>query len=119
MAREENHLLAVGEMRADQFIVFFEVDGDDAARARIGELVERGLFHGAVARREEDESALFLEVGCRDYRGQVLVLLELHKAGDGFAARGGRGLGNFIHLEPVHAALRAEQQDVTVRGCDK
>ena len=35
MAREENHLLAVGEMRADQLIILFQIDGDDAARTRV------------------------------------------------------------------------------------
>jgi len=35
VAREENHLVAVGEMRADELIILFEIDGDDAARTRV------------------------------------------------------------------------------------
>ena len=97
----------------------FEIDGDDAGRARIGEFAERRLLHRAVARRQEDEGAFLLKVGCRDDGRQVLVLLELHQAGNRLAARGRRGLRNFVHLEPVDAALRAEQQNVTVRRGDE
>ncbi len=109
MASEENHLLSVSEVHTDQLIILFEIDRNDAARARIGEFVERSLFHGAVARREEDVGALLLEICRRDYRGQVLVLLEFHKAGNRLATCGGCSFGNLIDLEPVHAALRTEQ----------
>ena len=30
VAGEENHLLAIGKLRADEFILIFEIDGDDA-----------------------------------------------------------------------------------------
>ena len=52
-------------------------------------------------------------------RRQVLVFLELHQAADGLAARGRGRLGNFVHLEPVDAALGAEQQNVAVRRGDE
>ena len=35
------------------------------------------------------------------------------------AARGSRSLGNFVDLQPINAALRGEEQDVTVRGSDE
>ena len=41
VAGEENHLLAVGEFRADQFVLAIEIDGDDAGGTRIGEFDER------------------------------------------------------------------------------
>ncbi len=55
----------------------------------------------------------------RDDGGQVLVFLEFHQAGNRLAARGRRSFGNFVHLQPVDAPLRAEQQDVTVRRGDE
>ena len=119
VAGEENHLLAVGEVRADQLVVLFEIDGDDAGRARIGKFVERGLLHRAVARGEEDERAFLFQIARRDDGGQMLVFLEFHQAGNGLAARGRRRFGKFVHLQPVDAPLRAEQQNVTVRRGDE
>ena len=119
VAGEENHLLAVGELRADQFVVRVEVDGDDAGGARIGEFVERGLLHRAVARGEENVAAFLFQIARGNDGGEVLVFLEFHQVGDGLAARGRRGFGNFVHLQPVDAALRAEQQDVAVRRGDE
>ena len=96
-----------------------EIDGDDAGGARIAEFGQLGLFHRAVARGEEDVAAGFFQIARRHQRGEVLVLLEFHQAGDGLAARGRGGLGNFVHLEPVDAALGAEQQNVAVRRGDE
>ncbi len=119
MAGQENHLLAVGQLDADQFVIAIQIDGDDARGTRIAELGERGLLHRAVARREENKAAGLFEVARGHQRRQVLVLLELHQAADGFAARGRSRLRNLVNLEPVDAPLRAEQQNVAVRGGDE
>ena len=119
LAGEENHLLAVGEFGADQFVLRFEIDGDDAGRTRIGEFRERGLLHRAAFGGEEDVAALFLEVARRHHGGERLALLEADEAVDGFSARGRGGFGNFVDLQPVDAALGGEQQNIAVRGGDE
>ncbi len=96
-----------------------QVDGDDARGARIAELGQLGLLHRAVARGEEDVAAGLFQIARGHQRREVLVLLELHQAGDGLAARGRGGLGNLVHLQPVDAALGAEQQNVAVRRGDE
>ena len=63
MRGEEDDLLAVGERSADQFVVFVDADGDDAARHDVGEIFERRLLDRAVARGEEDVACLLLR-GC-------------------------------------------------------
>ncbi len=63
VAGEEDHLLAVGELRADQLIVVVEADGDDAGRTRIGEFRELGFLHGAVFGGEENVAVPLLR-GC-------------------------------------------------------
>jgi len=37
VAGQENHFLAVGELRADKLVLAVQGDGDDAGRARVGE----------------------------------------------------------------------------------
>ena len=119
VAGEEDHLLAVGELGADQFVLAVEVDGDDARGTRIGKFRERRLFHRAVLGGEENVAARFFEVARGHHRGELFALLEAHKVVDGFAARGRRGFGNFVNLQPVDAALRCEQQNVAVRRRDE
>src|SRR6202046_1879523 len=58
---------------------------------------------------EDSGSPVFLHV-------PVLVLLETHQVADGFSAGRCRRFRNFVNLQPVHATLRSEQQDVAVRG---
>jgi len=64
-AGEEHHVLAVGELGADQLIVFFQADGDDAGGARVGEFGELGFLYGAVFGGEENVTAGFFQVGAR------------------------------------------------------
>src|SRR5208282_751863 len=119
VAGEEDHLLAVGELRADEFVLGIEVDGDDAGGAGIGKFGDRGFLHGAELGGHEDEAALFFEVGGGDEGGELFVFLEFHEAGDGFAARGSGGFRQLVDFLPVNAALGGEEQDVTVRGGDE
>ena len=115
VAREENHLLAVGELGADQFVRVVKADGDDAGGTRIGKIRQLGFLHGAVARGEENVAPGFFEIARRDYRRERLAFLEAHETVDGLPARGRRRFGNFVNLQPVDAALRREQQNVAVR----
>ena len=119
VAGEEDHLLAVGQLGADEFVFVFQIDGDDTGGARVGKFGDRGFFHRAEFGGHEDEAALFLEIGCGDERGELFVLLEFHEAGDGLAAGGGGGFGKLVDLEPVDAALRGEEEDVAVRRGDE
>ncbi len=119
VAGEEDHLLAVGELGADQFVIFVEIDGDDAGGPRIGEFRELRFLHRAVFGGEENVAARFFEIARGDHRRERFIFLEADDAVDGLAARGRRGLGNFVDLQPVDAALRCEQQNVAVRGGDE
>ena len=114
-AGEENHLLAVGEFRADQFVIGVEADGDDARWARIRKFGELGLFHRAIFRGEENVAARFFEIARGNDGRERLAFLEADEIADRLAARGCGGFGNFVHLQPVDAALRREQQNVAVR----
>src|SRR6516225_6052801 len=115
MAREEDHLLAVGELGANEFVLGLEVDRDNARRTRVGKFGQRGFFHRAELRGHEDVAPFFLELLGGDERGQLFVFLELHEVGDGFAARGRRGFRKLVNLQPVNAALRSKQENVAVR----
>ena len=44
VAGQEDHLFAVGELRADEFICAIEIDGDDPRRARIGKFRQASIF---------------------------------------------------------------------------
>src|ERR1700730_10840915 len=119
MARQKHHLLAVGELRADQFILGIEIDRDDSRGSRVGELRELGLFYRAVAGREENIAAGLFQIPRRHYGGELLVFLEAHEVIDRPSARGRSCLGNFVHLQPIDPAFRREQQNVAVRRGDK
>src|SRR6267378_663222 len=119
VAGQENHLLAVSELRADELVLAVQGDGDDARRARVGEFRQRGLLYRAALRGHEDELIRILEIARRDERGELLVFLEFNETRNGFAAGGRRRFRQFIDLQPVDAALRGEQQDVAVRRGDE
>src|SRR5690348_1670712 len=90
MAGEENHLLAVGEFRPDEFIVRVEIDGDDAAGAGIGKFGERGFLHRTMLGGEENVAALFLEIARGDNGGELFAFLKMDEIVDSLAARGRR-----------------------------
>src|SRR5208282_3149722 len=115
VAREEDHLRAVGEFCADQLVARVEVDGDDAGRARVGKFGDGGFLHGAAFRRQENVAALFFQVARGDDGRELLAFLKADDIVDGFSARGCGSFGNFVHLQPVDAAFRREQQNVGMR----
>ncbi len=69
---------------------------------------QRRLLHGAVGGGHENEPALgvFLH---RQHGGDEFTLIQRQQVDQRATARGARGLGNFIGLEPVHLALAGEQ----------
>ena len=119
VAGQENHFLAVGEFRADEFVLAVQGDGDDASGPRVGEFRQRGLFNRAALRGHENEFVRFFQAARRDQRGQFFVFLEFHEARNGFSAGGRRRFRQFIDLQPVDAALGREQQDVAMRRGDE
>ncbi len=119
VAGEKDHLLAVREFGANELVIRFKIDGDDAGGTRIGEFREGGFLHRAVFRGQENEAAFFLEIGGGHEGGEFLVLLEFHEAGDGLSARCGGGFRKFIDFQPIDAALGSEEQNVAVRRGDK
>ena len=119
VAGEENHLHAVRKFRADEFVRAIEIDGDDAGRTRIGKFREAGFLHGAIFRGEEDVSIGFFQIARGNDGGELFIFLETHQVGDSLAARGCGGFGNFVHFQPINAALGSEQQNVAVRRGDE
>src|SRR6185437_10189483 len=115
-AGKEDHLLAVGEFCADQFVLRVQVNGDDAGGPRIREFGDGRLLHSAVLGGKEDVATFLLEIADGDHRGELFALLEANNAIDRFPARGRGGFGNFVDLQPIDAPLRGEEQDVAVRG---
>ena len=120
VAGEEDHLPAVGEFRADQFVLVVEIDGDDAGRARIGKFGEARFSSrcrcGWRGRRSDSASS---RLRAETTAVSFSFSWKRTRLRDGFAARGCGGFGNFIDLQPVDAALGSEQQNVAVRGGDE
>ena len=110
---EHQVLLAVGDGHADQDLVLVQVDGDDAARQRPGELGQRGLLDRAGAGGHEDEMALLIGAH-RQHGVDALALLQRQQIDHGPAARAAPGLRQLIDLEPVDPAAAGEAQDRVV-----
>ena len=106
---EEDDLLTVGDADGDEFVSLLDADGDDAA-SYVGEVLELGLLHGAVARGEEDVLALFFEIANGEHGAHGLAGLQVEQVADVLALAGGADVGNLVHLEPVDAAGVGEDQ---------
>ena len=115
---EEDGLLAVGEAGGNQVVVFFDGDGDDAARHDVGEVFERSLLHDAVARGEEDELAFFFKIAHRQDGAHIFAGLQVEQALHGLALARRAYVGNFVDLEPVDAAGVGEAEQIGVRRVD-
>ena len=114
MGSQENDLLAVGEARRHQFITFFDVDGDDAHRPHVREILQVGLLHGAVAGGEEHVFAFFLETPDSKHGAHGLTGLQAHEVSDMLALAGSTHVGNFVHFQPVDAPSVGEDENVGV-----
>ena len=115
---EEDDLLAVGGAGLDELVVLVDVDGDDAARHDVGEVLEGGLLDGAVAGGEEDVLALFVEVADGEDGDDFFSGLEGDERGHGLALAGGGDVGDLVDLEPVDAAGVGEAEQIGVGGVD-
>ena len=60
----------------DQFVALLDVDGDNAARHHVREVLEFGLLHRAVASGEEDVAAGFLEIAHSEHGAHGLAGLQ-------------------------------------------
>ena len=103
----------------DQFVALLDADGVDAVRAHVGEVLEFGLFHQAVAGGEEDVFALFFEIAHRQHGADRLARLQADQVADVLAFAGGADVGNLVHLQPVHASGVGEDENVSVRRGDE
>ncbi len=104
--------------RRNQVVIFFDGDGDDAARHHVGEVLERRLLHDAVARGEEDELAFFFKIANGQDGANVFAGLQVEQALHALALARGAHVGNLVDLEPVDAAGVGEAEQVGVRGVD-
>jgi hypothetical protein len=115
---EEDDLLAVGDAGGDELVVLLDVDGDDAARHHVGEVLQRGLLHRAVASGEENVLVLFGQVADGEDGNDFFAGLQRDERGHGLALACGADVGNLIHLEPVDAAGVGEAEEISVRRVD-
>ena len=116
---EQHHIvLAVGQCHTDQEITRVQGDCDDALCAWIGELRQRGLFHGTAGSGEENELVVseFLD---RQHRVDLFVCLQRQQVHDRLAARAPARLRHLVHLQPVRLAVVREAQDRVVRIGDE
>src|ERR1700722_1605288 len=115
---QEDGLLAIGDACGDQIIFTVNGYGDDAAGHDIGEVLERSLLHGAVARGEEDVLALFFQIADGQDGDDFFAGLEIEQALHRLTLAGCADVGNLVDLEPVDAAGVGEAEQEGVRGVD-
>src|SRR5690606_10326867 len=63
--RDQDVVVAGGQLHVDELIVLVEVDGDDPRAARVAKGLEAGLLHGTLGGDHEDVHVLLLEVAHR------------------------------------------------------
>ena len=106
-------LVPLVSLHLDEVVALLDADGDDAALAAVGEILQRGFLHRALLRGEEDVAArvpgdvVALRVLLRldaDERGDFLARLHLEQIGDGAALGGAAHVGNLVHPLDVDAA---------------
>ncbi len=89
--REQHHVVfAVGQCGADQVVAVVKTDRDDAALARVREIIQRCLLHCAVVGRHEHvavgwEGAVLARQ--RQHHIDALALLQREHVDDGTPAR--------------------------------
>ena len=79
---EQDLVVAVGDGHADEAVLGFQADGDDAAFHGVAERLEQGLFHDAQGGGEEQVLAFILKVADRKHLGELFILLHLQQVGD-------------------------------------
>ncbi len=104
MRGQEDDLHAVGQARCHQFIALLNVDGDNASGADVAEVFQVGLFDRAVAGGEEDVLAFFFQIADGEHGANGFAWLQRDQATYVFALAGGAHVGDFVHLQPVHAS---------------
>ncbi len=114
-----------GQAHADEFIVVFQVDGDDAVLAVVAEVVERGLLDLAGAGGEEDVAGVLAEgdvvavvVGGAfeaQQRGDFFLGFQVEHVADAAAHRGARAFREFINPLDIDAAGVGEEHQIVVR----
>ncbi len=102
--------MAIGNRNADQIIVFIQVDRDDAALHRTGEIGQAGLLHRTVGRGKKHVFVLD-KLGDRQNRIDLLTVFQRQQINDRLAARSRTSLRHIVYLHPVHAPLIGEAQD--------
>ena len=113
--REEDVLRPVGEAGLDELIAGVEGDGDDPARARVGEGRERRLLDDAAASRHDDEP-VGRELGDGQDGCDPLLRPDLQEIDERFSLGRPAHFGKLVDLEPVDPAGIREEEDIVVRG---
>ena len=109
VGEEHDVAAAVGTGDVHQFVVFAQVDGDDADAARARVFGERGFFHGAAFGGEDE--VLVVGVVARGEDGvQAFARLEWQQVHHRFAFGVAPRLRQFVDFEPVDFAAVGEAE---------
>ncbi len=116
MRTQEDVVVAMRDLGADQFIPFVERNRDNAARHRVIELRQLRLFDDAVLGHHHDV-LLGDEILDGKERLHRLIRLEIDEVRNVLALAGGAGIGNLIRLQPVDSPAAGKDQQVAVGRC--
>ena len=118
-------VLAGGQFHVDQRVARLDADGDDAAFADVGEILQRGLLDRALLGGKEQKAGLFprhvflvrVRLGHdADERGDFFARLQFQQVGDAAALGGAAHVGNLMHALDIDAPGVREEHQVIVRA---
>ena len=72
-------MLAIRQVCGNQVVLAVDSDRNDAPSHDVGEVLERSLFHGAIARSEEDVFALFFKIANGQDGAHFFALLQVEQ----------------------------------------
>src|SRR5665213_1576090 len=115
---QKDGLLSVRQTSRNQIVVLVDCDSDDSTRHDVGEVLERRLLYNALPCGEEDELAFLFKVAHGKNGADIFARLQVEQALHGFALACRTDVGNFVHLDPVHAAGVGKAEQVGVGRVD-
>jgi len=113
---EDNFVFAAGQLHADQFVAFINIDGIDAACADVLVGRQNGLLDDAVFGGHQQIVHIVVEFADTDNGGQFFIRTHFNDVGQSPSARLAAAFRNVIGFEPVHAARLRKAEQIVVRG---
>ena len=113
VGEQHDIVVAVRDGYPDEVVALVQLYCNDAARARTREFGKRRLLDRTAGRRHKDEVPV-VEGLDRQYRVDLLVLLEMQEIVDRLATRAPAALRDRVYLHPIHPAPAGKAQDVVM-----